>query len=131
VAAPELPPPEEVRGTPSVNTPTTQSVRLLDTSVAADAMRLQQRLIGLGFLSGTADGKWGPKSRRALAEFKVSKQLDADSLLDMRTQELLLADNMPLVPRDDVGDTAVSPALYGGWTNSQGECGDGRMPPLL
>ena len=41
-----------------------------------DAIQVQRRLTELGFLSGSADGKWGPRSKRALLEYKENSGLD-------------------------------------------------------
>jgi hypothetical protein len=41
-----------------------------------DAIQVQRRLAELGFLSGSVDGKWGSRSKRALLEYKESSGLD-------------------------------------------------------
>ncbi len=47
--------------------------------------RVQQRLQGLGFDPGTADGIFGPRTSRALADFQRSRNLPATGLIDEAT----------------------------------------------
>jgi hypothetical protein len=55
----------------------------LDVLRIEDATRVQQRLIELGFLSGTANGIWGPRSRQALRDFRI-----AHGAPTLRTEDL-------------------------------------------
>src|SRR6266851_10056856 len=71
--------------------PQTQSAAPLDLLRIEDATRVQQRLIELGFLSGTADGVWGPRSRSALRGFRVVNRLGSDDTWDEQTQRGLFA----------------------------------------
>jgi Putative peptidoglycan binding domain len=43
-----------------------------------ETISVQNRLIELGYLAGTADGAWGPRSRTALRAFKVANGLAAE-----------------------------------------------------
>jgi hypothetical protein len=47
----------------------------LDLLRIEDATRVQRRLADLGFLFGTPNGIWGPRSRQALREFKSANGL--------------------------------------------------------
>jgi hypothetical protein len=47
-----------------------------------ETISVQNRLIELGYLAGTADGAWGPRSRTALRAFKVANGLAADDKWD-------------------------------------------------
>src|SRR5262249_21684138 len=53
-----------------------------DKPTTAETARIQARLIELGFLSGPADGAWGPKSRIGLRAFKVANGLPSDDAWD-------------------------------------------------
>src|SRR5262249_20479794 len=68
-------PPPPVETPDTVDTTTTFPTPLLDLAQVEDAKRVQQRLIELGFLFGTADGNWGSRSRRALRDFRGSQGL--------------------------------------------------------
>jgi hypothetical protein len=69
----------------------TQSGALLDLLRIDDATRVQQRLVELGFLSSSADGVWGHRSRGALRGFRVANRLGSDDTWDEQTQRELFA----------------------------------------
>ena len=50
-----------------------------------DAARLQQALIDLGYLDGTADGRFGKKSRQALMAFQTDMGLEPTGASDVLT----------------------------------------------
>jgi peptidoglycan hydrolase-like protein with peptidoglycan-binding domain len=54
-----------------------------------DARQLQTALQKAGFNPGAIDGRTGPKTAGALAEFKASMGLPADNVLDMQTFQAL------------------------------------------
>jgi DNA-binding helix-hairpin-helix protein with protein kinase domain len=131
--APPLPPPEEIPVRPQSEILPGATRLLMDTNNVADATKMQQRLIDLGFLTGPADGKWGPKSRRAIAEFKASRQLTEDTTWDERAQLALFDSNQDAQRfRSNARpiDT-MALALFGGWTGTQGECGNSSEPPPM
>jgi peptidoglycan hydrolase-like protein with peptidoglycan-binding domain len=64
----------------TVDTTTTLPTPLLDLAQVEDAKRVQRRLIDLGFLFGTADGNWGPRSRGALRDFRGAQGLGTQGL---------------------------------------------------
>lgn len=51
---------------------------------------LQQALINLGYLSGKADGKFGPMTEEAVISFQKANSLTADGLAGTKTLSLLL-----------------------------------------
>ena len=51
---------------------------------------LQQALINLGYLSGKADGKFGPMTEEAVISFQKANSLTADGLAGTKTLALLL-----------------------------------------
>jgi peptidoglycan hydrolase-like protein with peptidoglycan-binding domain len=71
LAAPSRPP--IAPGT--ADTTTTFPTPLLDLGQIEDAKRVQRRLTDLGFLFGTANGTWGPRSRSALRDFRGAQRL--------------------------------------------------------
>lgn len=76
----------------STNTASEISVGHVDVSLAEDAKKVQGRLADLGFYSGRKDGVWGPASRKALGEFKLSNGLVPDDRWDADTEQSLYAD---------------------------------------
>ena len=60
-------------------------------STGANAVLVQQRLIDLGYLTGTADGKFGSKSVAALKAFQQKNGLTADGVAGSSTYEVLFS----------------------------------------
>lgn len=56
---------------------------------------LQQALINLGYLSGKADGKFGPMTEQAVIQFQQANNLTADGLAGTKTLTLLLGSANP------------------------------------
>lgn len=54
-------------------------------SSGADVKKVQQRLIDWGYLSGTADGKYGAKTQAAVTAFQRKNGLTADGRVGART----------------------------------------------
>ena len=54
-----------------------------------EVMRMQQALIDLGFLKGTADGKFGTNTENAVRKFQKKHKLVSDGLAGAKTLELL------------------------------------------
>ena len=65
-----------------------------------EVKKLQQALINLGFLSGTADGKFGNKTEEAVRRFQKANKLDVDGLAGKMTQEILYAAEKATVSAD-------------------------------
>lgn len=98
---PPLPPPIEIKSAPPAGgeeaspQQTDQMLaggRPLNLLDRADSARVQQRLSALGYLNGTADGIWGPRSRVALKEFRRTNGLGLDDRWDIASQAALLSD---------------------------------------
>jgi peptidoglycan hydrolase-like protein with peptidoglycan-binding domain len=134
-----LPPTEEdrspvaplaVRSPPPIATPdpviTTFPRPLLDLGEIADAKRVQRRLTDLGFLIGTANGTWGPRSRQALRDFRGAQGLGQIDTWDEKAQQALFS---PTAAR-----ALAAPAtgtFVGGWGISADQCRqapDNRSP---
>jgi peptidoglycan hydrolase-like protein with peptidoglycan-binding domain len=64
---------------------------------------VQNRLIELGYLAGTADGAWGPRSRTALRAFKVANGLAADDTWDKLASEQLFSAAAARAPAPTAG----------------------------
>ena len=77
------------------------------TLMALDAMaetvqsarEIQQRLIELNYMGGTADGIFGERSQRALRQFQVMNGLEATGELDDATRAALFSEDAPVLPR--------------------------------
>ena len=93
----------------------------LDLREIEDAKRVQQRLIDLGFLFGAADGVWGPRSRKALQDFRVANGVGDGDAWDEATQERLLTSS------DAIAANASDISFIGGWGVDVAEC---RKSPL-
>ena len=61
-------------------------------SEGSEVKKLQKRLIDLGYLSGTADGKFGEKTETALKAFQEANGLEADGKAGTKTQNKLYSD---------------------------------------
>jgi DNA-binding helix-hairpin-helix protein with protein kinase domain len=128
--SPPLPPPQEISPVPgrTAEPSNANDLARLDLSRSEDAVRVQQRLIALGYLSGTADGKWGPRSKAALTAFKTQQNLPALDSWDDLTQTAMFSANA--APYVNV-PLSNGPLFVGGWTNVNGQCGDPGDPPPL
>ena len=75
----------------------------LKQGMSGDAVkRLQNRLIELGYMTGTADGSFGASTKTAVAAFQRKAGLDADGIAGPATLAVLYADDAPRVtPADD------------------------------
>ncbi len=69
--------------------PQTQSAPPVDLLRIEDVKGVQQRLIELRLLSGSADGVWGPRSRSALRDFRVANNLGSNDKWDEQTHQAL------------------------------------------
>ena len=86
----------------------------LDLAKAPDAQRVQQRLIELGYLSGVANGVWGPKSRRALSEFRTTENIGQNDHWDQATEMKLFSASTARKQQDL--------EFIGGWAQDTSSC---------
>jgi hypothetical protein len=77
-----------------------------------DASRVQERLIELGYLKGSADGTWGPQSRSALQGFRVTIGLPASDAWDDSVALRLFASDAPKVTNPPMRATALPDAVF-------------------
>ena len=102
--------------------PTAASYRLLKKGMTGDDVRrMQQALIELDYLSGTADGQFGANTHAAVVQFQAVNRLSADGLAGAKTLELLYSgsalpaseapvmDYLILVNRDNKLDKNYAP----------------------
>ena len=68
---------------------------LANTSSTAE---IQQRLIDLGYLQGTADGKWGPRSTAAMKSFQELNNLPVSGAADDASTAVLFSDDVIALP---------------------------------
>ena len=118
--APEQQRPEPPRTAQDVPTSSEMQRQLSEKDGATE---VQQRLIKLGYLSGDADGKWGPQSKRALLEFKQRAHLEKNDYWDAQTESALFNESAP---------RAIRPVLFiGGWSPDPNQCGNPGDPAPL
>lgn len=67
-----------------------ESTTLYNGSKGEDVRELQQALIDLGYLKGTADGIFGNKTEIAVRNFQKANKLSVDGLAGLTTRELIL-----------------------------------------
>jgi hypothetical protein len=115
---------------------------LINFAKPNEARRVQQRLIELGYLDGAADGKWGPRSRRALRDFRIAMAIGDGDTWDEGTQQQLFsasAKRLADVPQVFPGNATVAEQQPGScWipTNEDlgvgywGLCSDKRSRPV-
>ncbi len=94
--------------------PTTVPAALPSTTLRqgdiSDAVKsMQQRLIGLGYLSGKADGNFGVQTYRALVAFQEKNQLDTDGIAGTKTLAALNSANAIAAAGTTVNTTITLP----------------------
>jgi peptidoglycan hydrolase-like protein with peptidoglycan-binding domain len=110
--APPSPPPIATPDT--FDTTTTFPAPLLDLGQVEDAKRVQRRLIELGFLFATPDGNWGPRSRRALRDFRGAQGLGNSEAWDEKAQQDLFSAAAARAP--------ATGTFVGGWGINVDQC---------
>jgi len=120
LAAPSPPP---IATPDPLDTIATFPTTLLDLGKLEDAKRVQRRLTELGFLFGTANGTWGPRSRQALRDFRAARGLGNGDTWDEKAEQALFS---PAATRAPATGTFV-----GGWGANVDQCrqaSDNRSP---
>ena len=77
--------------TPDPSAPT-RAPLLKTGSIGQQVVQLQNRLIELGYLTGDADGQFGPATENAVILFQQQNGLDADGKVGPSTSALLYSD---------------------------------------
>ena len=94
-----------------INEPTLALLRE-KSATAVEAKQIQQRLIDLGYLRGTADGIFGERSEAALKVFQSLAGLEATGSMDDATRAALFSDDARALPAKltggDKGDAVVA-----------------------
>jgi hypothetical protein len=106
----------------TVDTTTALPTPLLDLGQVEDAKFVQRRLIDLGFLFATANGNWGPRSRKALRDFRSAQDLGNNDIWDKTQQDLFSA---------TAARASVTGTFVGGWGINTEQCrqaADNRSP---
>ena len=79
------------RESPAASTTSSLDDGLLDVTTVSGARLVQNRLRELGYYTGAVDGLWGPASRAALGNFKISQSgLGYDDTWDLAAQKALM-----------------------------------------
>ncbi|MEA4888871.1 MAG: peptidoglycan-binding protein [Clostridiaceae bacterium] len=78
---------------------------------------VQQRLIELGFLSGSADGKFGPATKKAALAFQRSAGLKVDGIVGRQTYNALFQGAVSAAPA--AGSSQPAPAASSGSVPTQ------------
>ncbi len=88
-----------------------ESTTLYNGSRGEEVRELQQALIDLGYLRGTADGIFGNNTENAVRKFQKANKLSVDGLAGKKTRQLILSQaqtrNTPATPTPQ---PAVTPA---------------------
>ena len=80
-------------------------------SKGADVVELQKRLIELGYLTGDADGSFGPMTEAALEGFQALNGLDVTGVATIKDTTILFSDNaVDLYGHSVSGQSAPAPA---------------------
>jgi hypothetical protein len=118
-------PPPDAEGSPPWAAPAQSAseaaAQQLDLGQVEDAKRVQQRLVDLGFLFGVVDGAWGPRSRKALQDFKIANGMDESDTWDEATQERLLT------APDAIAAKIPDVSFIGGWGVDVAQCRESRL----
>ena len=85
-----------------------ESTTLYNGSKGEDVRELQQALIDLGYLKGTADGIFGNKTEIAVRKFQKASKLSVDGLAGLTTRELILKKSQS---KKVVSTTAPAPVI--------------------
>ena len=125
--APLAAPPSPSITTPEIGTvdsTTAHPTPLLDLGQLEDARFVQRRLTDLGFLVGTANGTWGPRSRQALRDFRGAQGLGNSDTWDETVQQALFS---PAAARARAFSQAAARApatgtFVGGWGINADQC---------
>jgi hypothetical protein len=121
--APPLNAPNDIPRPPQVS-----SSDLFDLSQPKDAERVQQRLIELGYLFGSADGIWGTQSRKALRDFRSDQALGEGDTWDLETQQKLFS-TIAARRRTTPGETETT--FVGGWGADPEQCRKATKGPPM
>jgi hypothetical protein len=86
-------------------------------------LKIQKRLVDLGYLAAASVGEWGVQSRHALMQYKDRAGLSPSDGWDAGVEHSLFADSAPHAVR--------ALAFVGGWTDKPGQCGEaGASAPV-
>ena len=102
----ENPPASET--TPTVApAPTSRTYTRLESGAEGDeVLALQNRLIQLGYLTGTADGKYGTQTQNAIKLFQKALGISQTGIANVSLQEKLYASNAPAYSASTVATAA-------------------------
>lgn len=91
---------------PATPEPTKASTALRNGDEGADVTYAQQRLKELGYLSGSADGKFGNATERAVRDFQTANGLSADGVVGTQTMNRLKSSSAKAKAATSSGNTS-------------------------
>ena len=91
----EQPPVSQTTPTPAPAATSRTYTRLESGATGDDVLALQNRLIQLGYLTGTADGKYGTQTQNAIKLFQKALGISQTGIANVSLQEKLYAANAP------------------------------------
>jgi hypothetical protein len=94
-ASTEVPPAIELKPLQTSVDSVNRAETRFNLSAAVDVLRVQQRLVELGYLPFLADGVWGPRSIQALRAFRTRAGLSNGDQWDRKTEDILFAVTAP------------------------------------
>ncbi len=65
----------------------------------SEILKIQKRLLELGYDPGPADGSMGPKTKGAIKSFQRDNSLEETGIIDEKTKEKLFSKDRLLVAR--------------------------------
>ena len=91
---------QEANNLPPTGHLDSQTQELLNQLVAntSSTAEIQQRLIDLGYLQGSADGKWGPRSTAAMRAFQELNGLPVTGAIDDAATTVLFSNDVIALP---------------------------------
>ncbi len=70
-----------------------------------DILKIQERLIALGYMDGTADGEFGSMTQTAVSGFQTANSLTATGIVDQATYDKLFSDDAVAAKKEEAPKT--------------------------
>ena len=88
------------------------SLLFINGDYSDEVLKIQDRLITLGYLNGTADGEFGDSTETAVMGFQGNNDLPVTGVVEQETYDKLFSDDAVAAPQEEVKteETADKPA---------------------